>query len=318
MHPLKQSALVTGGAGFIGSHLCEALVRQGADVTVVDDLSTGDVSNLHAVADEIDFRQLDMLSSEFLDLVAGGQFDVIFHLAGNSYVPPSVKWPDRDFALNLQAPFQILEALRCNAPNTRLITASTASVYGNPAVVPVPETAPTVPIAPYGVSKLAAERYVLVYSLLYGIKAASLRFFSVFGPRQKKQLVYDFFQKLHRDPARLEIIGDGTQIRDLVYVTDVVQALLLVNDHAPLIGEVYNVGTGKGNSTLEVGEAVARAAGLEPTITFTGEVRPGDCEKWIADISRLESLGFTPRVGLQEGVERICHWYHDLLEGMTA
>jgi UDP-glucose 4-epimerase len=314
----KLSSLVTGGAGFIGSHLCEALVNRGVHVIVVDDLSSGDIGNIERIATQIDLLQFDIRSSAFHRLVRTQQFDVIFHLAGNSYVPPSVKEPERDFSLNLHATFQLLETLRCQAPQTALIVASSAAVYGDPQAIPVFETALTDPVSPYGVSKLAMERYVAVYSRLYGLKAASLRFFSVYGPRQRKQLVYDFFQKLSRNPEELEILGDGTQVRDLVYVTDVTQALLLVHDRGSMCGEVYNVGTGVGQSTREIGEAVVRAAGLTPKVRFTGAIRPGDADKWIAGLGGLTKLGYVPQVMLDEGIQQTWEWYMTLGAGIVT
>ena len=309
MRICNESVLVTGGAGFIGSHLCEALVRRGAQVAVVDNLSNGTLQNLQKIADQIDFYELDICSSAFRDLLLTGNLDAIFHLAANAYVPPSVENPDHDFQTNLVASFQLLETLRSCGLDSTLIVVSSAAVYGNPSRIPISETDLTVPISPYGVSKLAMERYVSVYSRLYGLKAASLRLFSVYGPRQRKQIVYDFIKKISNNPSELVILGDGTQVRDLVYVEDVVQAALIVLDNAPLEGEVYNVAGGRGYSTREIAETMTNVMGLSPRFRYTGSIRPGDCEKWIACIDRIRKLGFAPRISLEEGMRRTIECY---------
>jgi UDP-glucose 4-epimerase len=236
---------------------------------------------------------------------------VIFHLAGNAYVPPSIENPNYDFQANLAATFQLLETLRGSSFGPILIVASSAAVYGNPDRIPIHETGLAVPISPYGVSKLAMERYVAVYSRLYGLKAASLRLFSVYGPRQRKQIVYDFLEKLANNPNELVILGDGTQVRDLVYVEDVVRAALVVLDNAPLEGEVYNVAGGRGYSTAEIAQTMTGIMGLSTKFQYTGSIRPGDSEKWIACIDRIGALGFSPRISLEEGMKRTIEWYHN-------
>jgi UDP-glucose 4-epimerase len=306
----NKSVLVTGGAGFIGSHLCKALVRRGVQVTVVDNLSNSGLEGVQEIADRIDFHELDIRSSVFRDLLLTGDFDVIFHLAANAYVPPSIENPDCDFQTNLVAPFRLLETLRGSGSSSTLIVASSAAVYGNPSRIPILETDLTVPISPYGVSKLAMERYVSVYSRVYGLRAASLRLFSAYGPRQRKQIVYDFIKKISNSPSELVILGDGTQVRDLVYVEDVVQAALTVLDSAPLHGEVYNVSGGRGYSTREIAETMTEVMGLSPRFHYTGSTRPGDPEKWIACIDRIRALGFSPRISLAEGMKRTIEWYN--------
>jgi UDP-glucose 4-epimerase len=304
-----KTALVTGGAGFIGSHLTEALVAQGYRVTVVDNLFNSSLENLQAVADQVEICEMDMHEAAFAEMLETTRFESIFHMAANAYVPPSIENPAFDFRTNLLATFQLLETIRQAKLSPRLIVASSAAVYGNPDHVPIVETDPTVPISPYGVGKLGMERYVHVYSQIYGIRAASLRFFSVFGPRQHKQIVYDFIKKITNNPDELVILGDGTQMRDMVYVEDVVQAIMTVHDQAPLQGEVFNVAVGKGYSTREMAETMTQIMNVTPKFTYTGSVRPGDCDKWIASIDLLKELGYDPRVSLKEGMRRTIEWY---------
>ena len=286
---------MTGGAGFIGSHLVEHLVAAGAPVTVVDNLSTGHLEHLQAAGSNVKLVVGDLGDVLRLNRIKLADYAFVFHLAANSYIPPSVANPAFDFHANLQNTFSLLEALRQTPSAPGLVNVSSAAVYGNPARLPIREDDPTIPIAPYGVSKLAGERYVSVYSQLYGIRAVSVRLFSIYGPRQRKQVVYDFFCKLRANPKTLEILGDGSQARDFTYVADVVQALSLVATAAPNHGEVYNVASGATLTIAELVEACCRVSGLNPKIVYTGQIRPGDAEKWVVDISLLKQLGFEPR-----------------------
>jgi UDP-glucose 4-epimerase len=301
-------ALVTGGAGFIGSHLVERLVDLGAHVTVVDDLSTGRLENLRGVMSRIDLdeRPLGALLDEPARLL---DCDVIFHLAANAYIPPSVDDPAYDYGLNLDTTFRLLEVLRRAERRPRLVNASSAGVYGNPQRLPIRESDPTVPISPYGVSKLAAERYVAVYSELYGIPASSVRLFSVYGPRQRKQVVYDLVDRLAQDPRRLEVIGDGTQERDFVYVDDVAAAMILVSQQAPARGEALNVASDSTHSISQLVSGICDAMELRPEISYTGQVRPGDAERWSVDTSVLRMLGYEARTSLVQGLRATWDWY---------
>jgi UDP-glucose 4-epimerase len=299
--------LVTGGAGFIGSHLVEHLVAAGAPVTVVDNLATGRLEHLQTVAPNVNLVVGDLGDVLRLKRIKLEDYACVFHLAANSYIPPSVANPAFDFHANLQNSFALLEALRQTANAPGLVNVSSAAVYGNPVRLPIRETDPTIPIAPYGVSKLAAERYVAVYSLLYGLRAVSVRLFSIYGPRQRKQVVYDLFCKLQANPKRLEILGDGSQARDFTYVLDVVQALVLVATAAPNHGEVYNVASGTTHTIAELVEACCRVSGLKPEIAYTGQIRPGDAEKWVVDISLLRQLGFDPRTDLETALTATRH-----------
>jgi UDP-glucose 4-epimerase len=305
----QQSVLVTGGAGFIGSHLVEKLVALGADVTVLDDLSTGRLENLNSVTNKIQLCIGDLpeiLQTRQLDMA---RYAYVFHLAANAYIPPSVENPAYDFQSNLVNTFLLLESLRALAQPPRFINTSSAAVYGNPVRLPIHESDPTVPISPYGVSKLAAERYVAVYGDLYHLPVVSLRLFSVYGPRQRKQVVYDLLRKLRADASRLEVLGDGTQVRDFINVQDVVTAMLLAATVAPAHGEVYNVA---GDLTYTIKELVAvwcAVCNVTPQIIYSGSTRPGDAERWEVDLQNLKSLGFEPQVGLTEGLQHTAYWY---------
>ncbi len=304
-----ERVIVTGGAGFIGSHLVERLVERSAQVTVVDDFSTGRRENLAAVWDRIDLCTGDLGALLQAKAIHWEEYAVVYHLAANAYIPPSIERPAFDFQANLRNTFLLLEALRNTPSSPRLVNASSAAVYGDPVRLPIVETDVTVPISPYGVSKLAGERYAAVYSLVYGLKTTSLRFFSVYGPRQSKQVIYDLIGRLRADPTQLEVLGDGSQRRDFAFVGDVVEALLLASERAPAQGEVYNVASGSTQSISELVMALCQVCGVGPTIKYTGYTRPGDAEQWAVNIDKIKQLGFLPKTDLNAGLAAVRDWY---------
>ena len=307
--------LVTGGAGFIGSHLSEQLVACGADVTIVDDLSSGDKQNLNKIKHAVHLKVLDIKQMVWEPLLTELSIDVIFHLAANAYVPPSVERPAWDFQINLAGTFQLLDYLRqINWPGV-LIYASSAAVYGDPQRIPIQEGDITVPISPYGVGKLASERYIAVFSQLYGLRAASMRFFSVYGPRQRKQVVYDLIKKILQNPSEVYIYGDGTQVRDFNYVEDTSRAMIYTVDRAPLQGEVYNVASGTEYSIRELVNTLCRILQVEPKRVYSGSTRPGDPDKWSVDITRIKGLGYQPLESLESGLIKTVEWYRTTLTG---
>ncbi|HUR96099.1 MAG TPA: NAD-dependent epimerase/dehydratase family protein [Gemmatimonadales bacterium] len=307
--------LVTGGAGFIGSHLVRRLLEEGTEVTVVDDLSA---PSALPVPSGVTWHRLRLPDARLRAIVAEGRFDRIYHLAGAAYVPPSIEDPSGDLANNADVTLDVLEAVRRGSPRTPVVYTSSAAVYGSPTVLPISEATPIVPVSPYGVSKYAAEQYVSLYARLHGLRTGSLRLFSVFGPGQRKQVVFDLIAKLAADPERLDVIGAGTEMRDFIFVDDVVTAAALVMSDAPLEGEVYNVASGVGVTIRELVGHVVAVLGLTPAVRYTGEVRPGDALHWVGDISRLRALGFVPAVPVEAGVRRIAEWFAELESRVSA
>ena len=308
-----KSVVVTGGAGFIGSHLVEQLVQESADVTVIDNFRSGSAGNLTTVADRIALREADIRVLNW-DSVLGTGVDAIFHLAANAYVPPSVEFPAVDYDINLAATFRLLESLRLNNWPGRMVFASSAAVYGNAFRIPIREEDPTVPISPYGAGKLAAERYVAVFAQLYGLNLASVRFFSAYGPRHRKQVVFDLLTKLRNDSSQLPIHGDGTQVRDFLYVQDAARAAMAVAESGVLNGEAYNVGGGREYTIDTLAKTLCAQAGVTPELRYTGVNRPGDPEKLVVDITRLHALGYRPQVELAEGLATVARWFSDVIE----
>ena len=310
---MSRRALVTGGAGFIGSHLALALVASGTSVRVVDDLSTGHRTNL--LGADIELVTRDMTTGSLDDLMRG--VDVVFHLAALPSVPRSVKDPLRSHDAAATATLRMLVAAR-DAGVPRFITSSSSSVYGNVAEPPMRETMPTMPRSPYAVAKLAGEGYTRVFAQLYEMQTVSLRYFNVFGPRQDPDSPYaaviPLFVKAILRGERPRIFGDGHHSRDFTYVENVVRANLLAADAPRLGGESVNVAAGAPHSLLELLGSLRAILGREAEPLFEAE-RAGDIRSSHADISLAGSLlGFTPTVDFEDGLRRTVSWLRESVE----
>jgi UDP-glucose 4-epimerase len=303
-----QKILVTGASGFIGSHVAAALATTTCRLSLLDTAPHAGAS-LSASRTNASLHAIDILDPQFASWLQKERFDFIFHFAGNANVGTSVAKPFFDFDVNLRASLSILEAIRQAGSATVLIYASSAAVYGNPARVPITETDQTVPISPYGVGKLAMERYLAVYCKLYGLRGASVRMFSPFGPYLRKQLVFDLMQKIHAHPAVLDVHGDGTQSRDFIYIDDVVSAILQVASKGCLDGTTYNVGRGIETSVSEVAHGLVDLMSPGLAVRYSGQPMPGYPDNWCADITRAHELGWSPQVSLDDGLRRTVAWY---------
>jgi UDP-glucose 4-epimerase len=305
--------LVTGGSGFVGSHLVEALIRGGAEVAVVSRGTSNRPDHLASVRDTIRLIHANIQEARFESVLGEGGYDAVFHLAGTASVQQSVADPYSDFENNLVMAIRLLDLFRRKCPDVPLIISSSVAVYGNPVRLPMKETDPTIPISPYGIGKLAVEQYAAVYSRLYGIPTASLRLFSVYGPRQRQLVVYDLIARLHADPSALTVLGDGTETRDLIHVRDVARAAITVFERGALTGEVYNVATGRSHTVLDIAQTIARVMKVTPRITVTGRRRAGDPVNWCADIGKIRQLGFAPEIELAEGIADTVDWFRRTL-----
>ncbi len=299
--------LVTGGFGFIGSALVEKLTAADSQVTVADDFRSGNPEWLSSQSNRIEVMECDILSNAFLRQVKAAHYDYVFHLASTSRVGDSVSDPMGDFENTLKGSLQLIDAIRLWSKQTVFIFPSSAAVYGNPLKLPMEENDPICPISPYGVSKLSAERYLSVYSHLYQVRGCSLRFFSVYGPRQKKLVVYDFIKKLLLNPGELKLSGDGSQKRDFVFVSDVVDAFMLVGEKGGLRGEVYNVASGHSTEIIAIAQIIARHLNINPRYVFD-EYAAGDPDIWIASIEKIRALGFCPKVDINTGIKNVIDW----------
>jgi UDP-glucose 4-epimerase len=304
----KRKVLVTGGGGFIGSHLTHKLYSLGAKIVIVDPtLSSFEIFEPKQPSVRVENLFLDeYIGRTSTNLSA---FDFVFHLAGNATPVLSVEKPAMDFEQNLVNTFLLLDALRTSSNPPKLINMSSAAVYGNPASIPINEIEPTLPLSPYGISKLAAERYSTVFCSLYGLRTVNVRPFSVYGPGLKKQVVYDTLQKLQNDPKRLQIYGDGQQERDFVYISDLIDALLLIAAKAPARGEVYNIASGTSTTINEVIDTICKLKKIHPQKSYSGKTRPGEPLRWKANIEKIRSLGFSAKITLGEGLRETIKWF---------
>jgi UDP-glucose 4-epimerase len=305
------SALVTGGAGFIGSHLVETLVAGGCRVSVLDNLSSGKLANLDPVAHRIRLIRGDIRDPAALEEAAAG-CEVVFHLAAVVSVPQTTEDPLGSAAVNETGSLQALEAAR-SARARRLVFASSSAVYGDEPTLPKREDLPARPLTPYAVQKLAVEYYLRVYQSIYGLETAGLRFFNIFGPRQDPSSPYSgvislfMTQALKGEPP--VIYGDGRQSRDFVFVEDAVRALIAAATSPSAPGKVFNVGTGKSVTINGLWEAIATLSGSGVSPVH-GLPRPGDVPHSVAaiDCARAD-LGFVPGVSFEQGLKMTMDWY---------
>ncbi len=294
-------ALVTGGAGFIGSHVVDALLARGDEVHVLDDLSTGKRGNVAAGAE---LHVADIRAPN--EVFAAVRPELVLHLAAQANVRVSVERPDHDADVNVVGTVRILEAARRHGAKL-VFTSSGGAAYGE-CDGPAPETAPLRPLAPYGTSKLCGEEYLATYNRLHGSAHVSLRLGNVYGPRQEPHgeagVVAIFMGLLHEGGAPT-IFGDGRQTRDYVYVADVARALLLALDHD---GGVFNVGTGTETSVLELYDAIQAAAGSARAPEFA-PARLGELQRSVLDASLAAAeLGWTPELPLAAGLAATWAW----------
>jgi UDP-glucose 4-epimerase len=303
--------VVTGGAGFIGSHLVDTLLEQGHQVAVLDDFSTGKERNLAAaLGNGLQIFRADVREASAVKeaIVAFGP-EVIFHLAAQINVRRSVTDPSADARTNIGGTINVLEAAR--GAGAAVINVSTGgAIYGDTEIVPTPETVEPLPAAPYGQSKYCAERYVGLYGRLFGLRAATVRLGNVYGPRQDplgEAGVVAIFCACLNDGRRPAVYGDGRQTRDYVYVGDVVSGLIALRDSKVARGE-YNIGTGRESSVLDLIEALRPHAegNFEPDFA---DARTGEIERSCLDVTRArQELGWSSRVDLAEGLRHTVRW----------
>src|SRR5438128_2259304 len=307
------NCLVTGGAGFIGSHLAERLVALGHEVRVVDNLSTGNEANLADIAGDIEFLRGDLCDIDVCRRAVAGM-DVVFHVAALPSVPRSLKDPWASHAANVNATVRLLEAC-VEAKVGRIVYSSSSSVYGDTPVLPKTEAVEPLPRSPYAASKLAGEQYVLAFARAGLLEGVALRYFNVFGPRQSPHSAYAalipalLLAALEQREATL--FGDGEQTRDFTYVDNVVDATLLAATRPgeAVSGSVANVGAGARTSLLELIELVGEITGRE-LVYQRLPPREGDVRHSLADLERAERLlGYRPRVSVAEGLRRTWTWF---------
>jgi UDP-glucose 4-epimerase len=303
-------ALVTGGAGFIGSHLVDALVEQGHTVRLLDDLFSGDLDNVNSSVDPV----IASVADEEAVRAAVDSCDTVFHIAAHRAVLRSVENPLATDLANVHGTLTVL-AVAHDAGVRRVVCASSSSVYGGAEQLPTPETAPLVPRSPYAVSKMAGEHYCRVYAELFGLETVSLRYFNVYGPRQRPDSAYaaviPLFIEALRSGEPPIVHGDGLQSRDFSYIDDAVAATIAAAT-APAencAGRAYNVAPGETHSLLEILDILGRLLDVEPKPEYTSE-RAGDVRQtWADPAAAQRDLGFSCQVGFEEGLRRTVDWF---------
>lgn len=301
-----RSALVLGGAGFFGRWILAALRADGVEVVSLDRaprhrLRGLDVESVHGEVAEGD-RVLR-------DLLAQRQFDLVVQAVGTGSVPRSLQHPLGDLASNVTTTLTVLEALAALPVRPLLVHASSAAVYGDSVRLPMDEGHPLVPVSQYGISKLAAEHYVRLYARMHELPALTVRPFSLYGPGQRKLVVYDLLARIEAGEDPLVVRGHPEVTRDLLYVEDAARCLVTLARAAPGRGEPYNLSSGHGTALGELAAALVAAAGSGTEVRFTGDVRPGDPLRWEGHSGRAAALGALATTPIEEGLARTVDWY---------
>jgi nucleoside-diphosphate-sugar epimerase len=303
--------LVTGGAGFIGSHIVEALVTRGKRVRVIDNLSTGKRENLQHLMNEIEFIEGDLRDQEVSARAVGG-VDFIMHQAAIPSVPRSIKDPKDTTENNLNGTLHLLLAAR-DAGVKRVVYASSSSVYGDSPTLPKSEDFPPAPLSPYAAAKLAGEYYCRVFSQVYGLETVSLRYFNIFGPRQDPLSLYaaviPIFISAALTKKPLVVYGDGEQTRDFSFVANVVQANLLACEAEGIAGETLNVGGGAQTSLNQLIKELQAIVNTDLHVEYA-DPRPGDVKHSLASVEKMKKLmGYECAVPFGEGLRRTVEWF---------
>jgi len=300
--------LVTGGAGFIGSHLTSSLVKDGHNVVVVDDLSSGSMANLEEVLADVEFITCDILNKEAIRSVVK-DVDVVFHLAAAPEVKESYIIPEKFWKVNVEGTRSLLEAIREGSSSPIFIFFSSSTVYGEALEVPTKETyGPLRPISVYGASKLAAEAMTSAYAYSYGFKAVSVRLGNIVGRRSRHGILFDFVNKLRANPKKLEILGNGRQSKSYLHVSDCVSSVKLIWRSLSEPYDVYNIGSEDRISVDEIAMVVTEEMGLEGVELVHIPSGPdgagwvGDVKIMQLDITKLKKLGWTPVKNSKESI----------------
>src|SRR6266545_1378758 len=307
----RVKVLVPGGAGFIGSNLVGALLARGDEVRVLDNFSTGNRGNLAHLEDDLEIVEGELRSYERVHNAVRG-VELVFHQGALPSVPRSVHDPLTTSAVNVEGTLNVLLAAR-DEDVRRVVFASSSSVYGNVGELPCRENQHTDPISPYGVSKLAAERYCVSFSRVYSLETVALRYFNVFGPNQDPTSQYAAvvprFINAIADGRAISVYGDGGQRRDFTYVANVVAANLLAAEADDVSGSVLNIATGRSTTVNELAQTIGSLLG-RPVVRNEQPARAGDVRDSWADVTLArELLGWEPHVGLEDGLRLAAEWF---------
>lgn len=306
--------LLTGGAGFIGSHLCSSLVTYDWEITILDNLSAGSRANIQYLLKQAP-QKVKLFKGDCTNPVdvqkALKNAEIVFHFAANPEVRLELSGPQTCFQQNIYATHVLLQQLKNNSKTHTIIFASTSTVYGEPETIPTPENyAPLKPISLYGASKLASEALISAYAHTYNKKAIILRLANTIGPRSQHGVIHDFVQKLRKNSSQLEILGDGTQTKSYLYITDCIKAIETAYKTAKNQVEIYNVGSEDQISVTQIAQIVTEEMGLKNVkFVYTGGVDggrgwKGDVKNMLLDIAKLKKEGWRPKYNSAEAVRK--------------
>lgn len=290
---------IIGSSGFIGSHLNWYFAGKGHTVNCCDII--GADNHLGK------FTLIKQQKQDFTAFFKNEDYDVCINASGSASVPYSIENPDEDFRLNVSNVNSILHAIRRENASCKFINFSSAAVYGNPEKLPVSENSTLQPVSPYGFHKMISEQICNEFSKLYNIKTVNLRVFSAYGPRLKKQIFWDFYNKSIGQDA-IELFGTGDETRDFIYIDDVCKAVECVINKAPMIGESVNIATGTEVTVKEAIDIYTKVLNKNIKFSFNGVSKKGDPNNWKADISLLQSYGFNSKNSLENGLTQYVRW----------
>ena len=293
--------LIIGSRGFIGSHCVDHFKSKGFEVFQAD-VNESSVDN---------FYKINRQNSDYSILFKEHQFDVCINASGSAHVGFSFENPSRDFELNVVNVQKILVAIRDYNPGCKFVNFSSAAVYGNPQFLPIAENSNCKPLSPYGFHKLQSELLLTEYHKFFGLNTCSLRVFSAYGPRLKKQLFWDLYQKALQDEV-ISLYGTGSETRDFIYIDDLMQIMDLVIQHSPFQGSTYNVASQLETTIAEAARVFLNEFSPGKQLVFNGEVKVGDPNNWVADIENLKKYGFKARFNLNLGLKKYAEWIREL------
>ena len=298
--------IVTGAAGFIGRNVAKEFARGSWTITGIDRIQVSSNFGKKWLFD--DFCTIELNSNTIDELLQTYLPDLIIHCAGSASVPFSVLNPKKDFYLSADLLIDILESIRIHNHDTRLIFLSSAAVYGNPQYLPIDEKHPCIPISPYGYHKLICETLLREFYLLYGIQSCSARIFSAYGDGLDRQVMWDICQKT-LNKSKIKLFGTGEESRDFIHVKDVVAGLEILSQKAEFKAESYNLASGLKHSIVDISSKLIKALNINRQVFFSGIPREGDPREWRADISLIDSLGFHPKISIDQGINDYANYF---------
>jgi UDP-glucose 4-epimerase len=307
--------LITGGAGFIGSKLAEELIKRGKIVRILDNLSSGDLSNINHLikTGAVEFIKGDIRDKDIIKK-SSNDCDLIYHLAAQSSVPFSMENPDIDMEVNIKGTLNVL--MIAKEIGAKVVFTSSSTVYGIAKKIPTHEDVELNPYSFYGLSKMTAEYYCKLYSQHFNLPTVILRLYNVYGPRNNKGLIFDIYRKLMINPRRLEILGSGMQTKDYVYIDDVVEALLSAPELSKCKGDAYNIASGESYSVLDIAKFMIEILNLKDVeiVIKGGKSWIGDVEFTKPDVSKAErELGWKAKTEIKEGLLKTIKWLEEKL-----